>query len=434
EKALSPRPEDRFESVQAFGAALTGAASQPTQPVTAPAQAGQPRRPFYRSPGCLLAGVGAALGLVAVLAVAGGLFWLNGRPTPTVLAPEPTPALAVLDIATPTPSRPQATPTLAPPTATLTAAPSDTPLPVASPTPQLRLIGEGKRIVFVSDRAGGQTLQLWSMAVALDELGNVVPVDVQQLTFDPMDKYQPAWSPDGTALIYSATGPQGQDRDLWLLDLSAPQQKPVPLVQLKGDDSQPAWSPDGEWIAFTNHGRFNPVDQLYVVPAAGGEPHRLSFDFEESSPVWSPAMDWMLYVIAARDHRYFFLRSWGGDVYPTPFPTPQPYDPTTYFGRLGEVSGPAWSPDGAFIAYTRHEGSLEKIYSLRYASLGGETTLLTGDTSTNREPDWSPDSQWIVFTSARDGNSEIYLMTATGLLQTNLSQSPGNDSQPAWQP
>ena len=41
----------------------------------------------------------------------------------------------------------------------------------------------------------------------------------------------------------------------------------------------------------------------------------------------------------------------------------------------------------------------------------------------------------IAFRSSRDGNSEIYVMNATdGSNQTNLTNHPSSDQQPAWSP
>jgi Tol biopolymer transport system component len=77
------------------------------------------------------------------------------------------------------------------------------------------------------------------------------------------------------------------------------------------------------------------------------------------------------------------------------------------------------------------------------------------------EPDWSPDGTQIVFTSDRSGNMEIYRMKASpegsknrpvnlskspssydssatwspdGAGQINLTNDPGSDFYPAWQP
>ena len=75
-----------------------------------------------------------------------------------------------------------------------------------------------------------------------------------------------------------------------------------------------------------------------------------------------------------------------------------------------------------------------RIYSLDFKSRGADTVLLTQDSLNNFDPTWSPDAQWLAYTKNEDGNTEIYVMTATGLLPTNLTGSPSQDLQPAWQP
>jgi Ca2+-binding RTX toxin-like protein len=50
------------------------------------------------------------------------------------------------------------------------------------------------------------------------------------------------------------------------------------------------------------------------------------------------------------------------------------------------------------------------------------------------EPAWSPDGAQIAFTSDRDGPAEIYVMNADGSGQANLSMNAAGDSEPDWQP
>ena len=45
-------------------------------------------------------------------------------------------------------------------------------------------------------------------------------------------------------------------------------------------------------------------------------------------------------------------------------------------------------------------------------------------TSTDVHPAWSPDGAKIAFTSTRDGNSEIYVMNADGTGVVNLTNQP----------
>ncbi|MEM5774222.1 MAG: hypothetical protein AAGU05_04410, partial [Anaerolineaceae bacterium] len=313
-------------------------------------------------------------------------------------------------------------------TATNTSQPSSTPetaAPTSQPTPAF-LVNES-RVVFVSDRADGSTWQLWTMQIGQTYTNEIIALDVQQLTFDEGDKSQPEWSPDGNKVIYSAPAAKGAKNQIWLLDLSAPDAQPVMLTSLDGFNFEPTWSPDGKQIAFANFGRYTDVYALYVMDADGRNLKRLSVDYQETDPEWTPDMKWLLYVLHGNGHQYFYWRGQADD-----FATPAPFDPSSHFGRMGEVNDPAISPDGSYLAYTRQDGPDRQIWTVDFSSRGASTLLLTGGYTAEYEPAWSPDGQWIVFTSERDGNQEIYVMTSVGLLQTNLTQSPGADLQPDW--
>ena len=67
---------------------------------------------------------------------------------------------------------------------------------------------------------------------------------------------------------------------------------------------------------------------------------------------------------------------------------------------------------------------------------GDNKTLLTPDTTYNRWPVWSPDDNWIIYTAyGEDGEQEdLFIMTSSGLLKTNLTMHEADDRQAAWQP
>ena len=250
-------------------------------------------------------------------------------------------------------------------------------------------------------------------------------MDLQQLTFSEGDKTEPAWSPDGTKILFTAPG-ENNNLQIWVLDIQSGETSQ--LTSLEGENTNPAWSPDGERIAFVNFGRINDVSMIYTIDADGSNLSRLSLDFQETDPLWTPDMEWLLYVIHASNHSYFFWRNKTDN-----YATPQPYDPAEMFGRMGEVDEPAITNDGTYMAYTRLDGERKQIWSVDFKLRGARTLLLTADHTTEYHSSWSPDAQWIVFTSERDGNSEIYIMTSVGLLQTNLTNDPGRDMHPDWQ-
>jgi Tol biopolymer transport system component len=220
--------------------------------------------------------------------------------------------------------------------------------------------------------------------------------------------------------------------DIYLLDLSTPGSQAVDLSKHQGDDTDPAWSPDGKLIAFTGNARGDGVLQLYLMNADGSNLHRISTDYEEYSPTWQPDMQWLLFVIYASDNRYLYRRFEDtGFSYMTS--TPSAYDSAEIFGRFGQVEHPQISADGTTLAYVQIKGTSRQVFTADYKKRGTQFAKLT-TAGNNYDPAWSADSQMIVFTSDRDGNTDIYIMTAAGLLQTNLTSREGRDMQPAWQP
>ena len=465
ERAMAMKPEGRFANVDDFVAAFTQRTYAPAGQATQQGQkAAQPQVPssgvdatlILPAPGTVmpakpqpqksilrwalpLAG-GVVFVVIALIAVVLGLGFLSTRattaPTPgstaTIVQPTFTPAspaIAPTNAETPTPQPSAAASTPTSPPATGTPTPAD---PAA-----VNFLGGGKLVAFISDRGDGKTHQVWTMKISMDNSNAIKSEDLKQLTTDSGNKQDPSWSPDGKWLLYSAPGPAGNGLDVWKLDVSTPGSQPLRLTHIKGDDIQPAWSPDGKTIAFVNFGRFNDVDQIYFMDSEGSHMQRISLDFSESQPIWSPDMQWLVYVINASSHNYLFmynLKDRSAIQTPTPYPTPQKYDNVEIFGRLGEVSDPTFSADGTYLAYTRTEGLTHRVYSVTFKSRGGDIHLLTQGQFKESKPSWAPDGQWLCFTSERDSNPEIYIMTNTGLLQTNLSNSPGFDSQPAWQP
>jgi hypothetical protein len=168
----------------------------------------------------------------------------------------------------------------------------------------------------------------------------------------------------------------------------------------------------------------------------GGNMRRIVSEYDEYDPFWTPDMAFLLNVINASSHQYLYRHIWEGDTFPTPFPTPRPFDRQTTFGQLGEVTDPSLTSDGTYLAYSRIQGRIYQIYSFEIRYFGENKTLLTPDSIYNRWPVWSPDNNWIIYTAYGDDSKQedLFIMTSTGLLQTNLTMHEANDRQAAWQP
>jgi TolB protein len=74
----------------------------------------------------------------------------------------------------------------------------------------------------------------------------------------------------------------------------------------------------------------------------------------------------------------------------------------------------------------------DEIYVM--AADGTDVVRLTNDPAEDTSPAWSPDGAKIAFVSDRDGNDEIYVMAANGSNQTNLTTSQADETLPQWSP
>ena len=102
------------------------------------------------------------------------------------------------------------------------------------------------------------------------------------------------------------------------------------------------------------------------------------------------------------------------------------------------VSLSAQSLVGPKILYSAHDGTDYEVYSAEVIGVSpiqlGSAVQLTDNSFEDTVPTWSPDGSKIAFSTDRDGNSEIYVMDASGANQVNVTNHSATDQQPAWSP
>ena len=284
----------------------------------------------------------------------------------------------------------------------LTSEPADSLAP-APPDSALSLAGsEADGITFTSRPDG------WQMINTIEdgEVRRVVPHVDWKL-------WNPSWSPDGRALAaVSNRFTSNQEIYLFYFGSDGEAAGLRVLTNHRGADHQPAWSPDGRRIAFVSD-RTGEGD-LYLVPATGGDPVRLTQGAPVSRPSWSP------------DGRRIAF-SQDGDI--------RSVDPltgeVTVLSDAPEWEGyPAWSPGGGRITCSADgELAILDLYQ-------GTRRRITRGYSQVAYPSWSPDQAFIAFSSYREGASDIYLMEVASerIARITHARDTWGNREPVWNP
>jgi Tol biopolymer transport system component len=104
--------------------------------------------------------------------------------------------------------------------------------------------------------------------------------------------------------------------------------------------------------------------------------------------------------------------------------------------RLRNARSPAWSPNGAAIAFTHRpeRGGNREIFVLTLKT--GNLRRLTRTKADESLPQWSPDGRRIVYqrwgTTLEQDQDDVFVMNADGSGQRNLLRRSGLDGGPAW--
>jgi Tol biopolymer transport system component len=106
---------------------------------------------------------------------------------------------------------------------------------------------------------------------------------LRRLTSRAGEEFDPAWSADGTNVVYrdSRRGINNDD-EIFVMTASGSQQRD--LTNDPANDWGPAWSPVGTMIAFSSDREGIP--QVYVMQSDGSRQTRLT-DIEGEYPAWS---------------------------------------------------------------------------------------------------------------------------------------------------
>jgi len=203
---------------------------------------------------------------------------------------------------------------------------------------------DGRAIYYSSDKEGRPAVYWRELATGAE----------RRLTAGAGAAFGAALSPDGRRLAFL-----DQDNALQLLDLASGQVRKV--AESKGRElvGRPSWSPDNRHVAFNDRGQVNTrfregYNQIRVVDVDSGAdrfvspaPYESIADRGDSGPAWSPDGRWMAFVMQSV--------LWVLPVAPdgTPMGAARPVTQEA-------ADSPSWSGDSSRLLYI-HEGTLKSV-------------------------------------------------------------------------
>jgi TolB protein len=261
------------------------------------------------------------------------------------------------------------------------------------------------RIAFVADKGAEKEL----VVMDLDGAG------LRPLTADRSIVLSPAWSPEGSLLLFTSYRESRQPR-IWVVPGAGG--RPSLVSGRPGLNTTPSYSPDGREILCTLTQDGNA--EIYRLDARGGAPQRLtSHRAIDTSPAWSPT-----------GREIAFTSDRGG--------APQVYLMDRDGGSVRRLTydvshsdSPAWSPRGDRIAFVSRTGGGFDVWVAR-ADGSGARPVVTG--GSNENPRWSPDGRHLVFSSDRGGGRALYVTSLDDRSPRRLDTGGLAAITPAWSP
>lgn len=197
------------------------------------------------------------------------------------------------------------------------------------------------------------------------------------------------------------------------------------LYDLKGQTdgaiTDMSFSPDGRWLVFGLTG--SSPSAVYIIPASGGEPHRISEEeFPSFSPVWSPDAQLIAYIASRHGRKEIWSASYTGS------------DRRMLLELSSAKHGyqlRKWSNDGKRIFFEGEDGPSEidlETGNIKLLDLSG----IEGEVK--RGFSMSPDESRVLTTAYTDGESHLWAKILTGNNAIPIERGFAGSGIPGWFP
>jgi serine/threonine protein kinase len=242
------------------------------------------------------------------------------------------------------------------------------------------------------------------------------PFAAVPLTSELAVESNPTFSPDGNQVAYSRSIGDS-DNGIYIKIIGVPG-PPRRFTTQPGNDESPAWSPDGSYIAFLRMKAQGDSKATVVrIPLTGSPEQTLA---EVSIPgryfgprlSWFPNGRWLIMDDCREPNEPCGLSLLSVD-------TREKRTLTTPPPGSGDDDGPAVSPDGRWLAFSRGVSRGGEISQLYLLELSGdlkphsEPTQISFENQAHDSPVWTPDGRALLFISGIWETSSLWRMAVS---------------------
>jgi len=354
---------------------------------------------------------------------------------------------------------------------------------------QPRFSPDGSKVIFKSDRSGGENI--WTIEVATGK--------TKQITQGNDSHYEsPEYAPDGKYYVYTKGAGRFNPSTLWIAHVDGGSGASIigsggshvtgpsfsadgryiwhairqgqwtynaefPQMQLLmydretgqtftrssryGSGMRPTLSPDGNWLVYAT--RYEEQTGLILRNLKSSEEKWLAYPVQRDNQEGRPPRDIMPGMTFTPDSKSL-IAFHGGHIWNIPVDgsaqteipftaeVSMPIGPVMDFTypiedsetfTINEIRDTVPSPDGKRLAFT----ALDKLYVMDYPD--GTPKRLTTSSVVEAHPDWSPDGKWLVYATWDGNGGALYKVNASGSGQpVKLTKEEGVYQNPKWSP
>lgn len=252
----------------------------------------------------------------------------------------------------------------------------------------------------------------------------------------------PQWSPDGKQLAFEVYDPKADARETWIIKFDSSGRKAserevsvgrVTAAALLGGKKPPvvdfAWAPDMNLISdpfvFSSRGPKKNFDLFADGSWLTSNPGN------DGQPAWSPSGAYIAFTSQQRDSGDIMLMEPGGDGKPRQ---------VTMWPNATEFA-PQWAPKGKTLLFVRSQPRKGQDIGIVFdvTKPGTTTKMLTEWSGEETRPRWSPDGRQVAFYANKGNkNDKLFDLWVIGVDGSGAKKLAGDvvvdEAGPAWSP